>query len=112
MELIAGDVEAFHLGFADLDALLVAAGVERYHLTSSRAKPKDSGPIRMDRRASTRTIHSDPPIIVYSYAQPRSRTCITDGAALLYRGLCQTPTVCLLSLAWNLYWNRLMFLII
>ena len=28
MELIAGDVEAFHLGFADLDALLVAAGVE------------------------------------------------------------------------------------
>ena len=35
------------------------------------AKPKDSGPIRMDMRASTRTIHSDPPIIVYSYAQPR-----------------------------------------
>src|SRR5262252_1610274 len=27
MELIAGDVEAFHLGFADLDALLVAACV-------------------------------------------------------------------------------------
>ena len=25
MELIAGDVEAFHCGFADLDALLVAA---------------------------------------------------------------------------------------
>jgi hypothetical protein len=29
MELIAGDVEAFHCGFADLDALLVAARVER-----------------------------------------------------------------------------------
>jgi len=28
MELIAGDVEAFHFGVADLDALLVAAGVE------------------------------------------------------------------------------------
>ena len=28
MELIAGDVEAFHCGFADLDALLVAARVE------------------------------------------------------------------------------------
>src|SRR5437763_9135276 len=28
MELIAGDVEAFHLGFADLDALLIAARVE------------------------------------------------------------------------------------
>ena len=28
MELIAGDVEAFHLGFADLDTLLVGAGVE------------------------------------------------------------------------------------
>ena len=28
MELIASDVEAFHLGFADLDALLIAAGVE------------------------------------------------------------------------------------
>jgi len=26
MELISGDVEAVHLGFADLDALLVAAG--------------------------------------------------------------------------------------
>jgi hypothetical protein len=29
MEVIAGDVEAFHLGFADLDALLVAARVLR-----------------------------------------------------------------------------------
>jgi len=29
MELIAGDVEAFHCGVADLDALLVAARVER-----------------------------------------------------------------------------------
>ena len=29
MELITGDVEAFHCGFADLDALLVGAGVER-----------------------------------------------------------------------------------
>jgi hypothetical protein len=29
MELIAGDVEAFHLGFADLDALAVVARVER-----------------------------------------------------------------------------------
>src|ERR1700722_1677012 len=29
MELITGDVEAFHYGFADLDALLVAARVER-----------------------------------------------------------------------------------
>ena len=29
MELIAGDVEAFHGGFADLDALVVAARVER-----------------------------------------------------------------------------------
>ena len=29
MELIAGDVEAVHCGFADLDALLVAARVER-----------------------------------------------------------------------------------
>ena len=29
MELITGDVDAFHLGFAHLDALLVAAGVER-----------------------------------------------------------------------------------
>ena len=29
MELVAGDVEAFHCGFADLDALLIAAGVER-----------------------------------------------------------------------------------
>ena len=28
MELVARDVEAFHLGFADLDALLVAACVE------------------------------------------------------------------------------------
>jgi hypothetical protein len=28
MELIAGDVEAFHCGFADLDTLLVAARVE------------------------------------------------------------------------------------
>src|SRR5215471_2289755 len=28
MELIAGDVEAFHLCFADLDALLIAARVE------------------------------------------------------------------------------------
>jgi hypothetical protein len=28
MELIAGHVEAFHRGFADLDALLVGAGVE------------------------------------------------------------------------------------
>jgi hypothetical protein len=28
MERIAGDVEALHLGFADLDAFLVAAGVE------------------------------------------------------------------------------------
>ena len=28
MELIAGDVEAVHLGFADLDALLIAARVE------------------------------------------------------------------------------------
>ena len=29
MELIAGDVEGFHLGFADLDPLAVAAGVKR-----------------------------------------------------------------------------------
>src|ERR1700674_410155 len=29
MELIAGDVDAFHCGLADLDALLVAARVER-----------------------------------------------------------------------------------
>ena len=29
MELIACDVEACHLGFADLDALAIAAGVER-----------------------------------------------------------------------------------
>ena len=29
MELIAGDIEAFHCGVADLDALLVAARVER-----------------------------------------------------------------------------------
>ena len=29
MELIAGDVEAFHRDFADLDALLVGARVER-----------------------------------------------------------------------------------
>src|SRR5580700_8635806 len=29
MELITGDVEAFHCGFADFDALLVAARVER-----------------------------------------------------------------------------------
>ena len=29
MELIASDVEAFHLGFADLDALAVVARVER-----------------------------------------------------------------------------------
>ena len=29
MELIAGDVEALHLGVADLDALLVGARVER-----------------------------------------------------------------------------------
>ena len=28
MELIAGDIEAFHLGFADLDALMIAARVE------------------------------------------------------------------------------------
>jgi hypothetical protein len=28
MELIAGNVEAFHLGFADLDALLIAARIE------------------------------------------------------------------------------------
>ena len=28
MELITGDVDAFHLGFADLDAFLVAACVE------------------------------------------------------------------------------------
>src|SRR5215216_1437231 len=28
MELITSDVEALHLGFADLDALLVAAGIE------------------------------------------------------------------------------------
>jgi hypothetical protein len=29
MELVAGHVEAFHCGFADLDAFLVAARVER-----------------------------------------------------------------------------------
>ena len=29
MELIAGDVEAFHCGFAYFDAFLVAASVER-----------------------------------------------------------------------------------
>jgi hypothetical protein len=29
VELIAGDVEAFHCGFADLDAILVGAHVER-----------------------------------------------------------------------------------
>ena len=29
MELIAGDVEAFHRGIADFDALLIAARVER-----------------------------------------------------------------------------------
>lgn len=29
MELIAGDAEALHLGIADFDALLIAAGVER-----------------------------------------------------------------------------------
>jgi hypothetical protein len=29
MELIAGDVEGFHYGFAHLDAFLIAAGVER-----------------------------------------------------------------------------------
>ena len=56
------------------------------------------------------------PIPVFLAAWPRrSETCpqcITDGAAVLYRGLCRTPTVCLLSLARNLYWNRLMFLII
>jgi hypothetical protein len=95
----------------------MAALVPRAHddTTSShhRALNQKTGALsEWIRRASTRTIHSDPPIIVYSYAQPRSRTCITDGAAVLYRGLCQTPTVCLLSLAWNLYWNRLMFLII
>jgi hypothetical protein len=28
MELVSDDVEALHCGFADLDALLVAAGVE------------------------------------------------------------------------------------
>ena len=28
MELVSGDVEAFHVDFADLDALLVAADVE------------------------------------------------------------------------------------
>jgi hypothetical protein len=28
MELVSDDVEAFHCGFADLDALLVATGVE------------------------------------------------------------------------------------
>ena len=29
MELIASDVEAFHRGFADFDAFLISAGVER-----------------------------------------------------------------------------------
>ena len=29
MELIACDIEAFHCGFADLDASLIGAGVER-----------------------------------------------------------------------------------
>ena len=29
MELIAGDVEAFHFGFADLDALVVVPRVKR-----------------------------------------------------------------------------------
>ena len=29
MEMIAGHVEAFHLGFGDLDVFLAGAGVER-----------------------------------------------------------------------------------
>src|SRR5450755_2747804 len=48
MELIAGDVEAFRWGFADLDALLVAARVEcaldlQTGLGSRRADQFDDG---------------------------------------------------------------------
>ena len=57
MELIAGDVEAFHLGFSDLDAFLVAARVEcaldfQTRLGRRRADQLDHGKAIRERPAA------------------------------------------------------------
>ena len=57
MELITGDVEAFHCGFANLDALLVAACVERTRnfqtgLGRRRANQLDHGKAIRERPAA------------------------------------------------------------
>src|SRR5215472_18961367 len=83
VELITGDVEAFHCGFADLDAFLIGAGVERAFnletgLGGRRADQLDNGKAICERSATPvlRDVAEQP--VLYFIPLRRARRIVVD----------------------------------
>ena len=89
MELITGDVEAFHRGLADLDALFVAAGVEgaldlEAGLGGGRDQLNHGQAIRERPRAPVlRDVTEQPVLNLIRFV---SRICGRRGARVVCRG--------------------------